>query len=178
MHMQACKSICAIGTELQRCSSAPQMHTYINAYFLWNAWTQAMCSAATLRQGDPKHASINLLKQLSSRKVTVMIPAVCFWLSVKCTETWCITVNDLACMIDAVERDRADYTMGTYTLRELCQAEDAVLQLIDWDILAKQKKIDGMEKILEAHFKDSYSSAKVQREVVLLLFGVFNGVRA
>ena len=178
MHRQACQSICSIATELQRCSNAPQMHTYINAYFLWNAWLQAMCTAASLREGDPKHASVNLFKQLSLRKVAVVIPAVCFWLSVKCTETWTISVNDLACMIDAVEHGREDYTLGDYTLPELCQAEDGVLRLLDWDLLAKQKKIDGMEDMLEAHFEDSYSSAKVQSEVVLLIFRTFTDVRA
>jgi hypothetical protein len=180
MHQEACESICAVGTELQRCSSAPHMHTYINAYFLWHAWMQAMFAGATLRESDPKHASINLFKQLSPHKMTVMIPALCFWISVKCTETWSIGVNDLACMIHAVEHSRPDRTgaVYTYTLRELCQAEDAVLQLIDWDIFGSQDKIDGMEDILEAHFRDSYSSAKVQSEVVLLLFRMFNDIGA
>lgn len=83
-------------------------------------------------------------------------------------------------MIHAVEHNRADRTgaVYTYTLRELCQAEDAVLQLIDWDILRSQDKIDGMEDILEAHFTDSYSSAKVQSEVVLLIFRMFNDIGA
>ena len=160
---------------MQRCLNDLQMHTYINAYFLWKAWMQAMRSGATLRQGDPKHASINLFKQLSLRKVAVLVPAVCFWLSVKFTEVaLSISVNDLACMIRAAGAG----DVYTYTLRELCQAEDAVLQLLDWDLLANQKKIDGMEDMLEAHFKDSYSSAKVQGEVVLLMFRMFNEVRA
>jgi hypothetical protein len=178
MHEQACKSICAVARELQRCSSAPQMQTYINAYFLWRAWMQAMCGGAALGETDPKHASINLFRQLSPHKTTVMIPAVCFWLSVKCTETWSIGVNDLGHMIHAVEHARADRTgaVYTYTLRELCQAEDAVLQLLDWDILRNQEKIDGMEDILKAHFEDSYDSAKVQGEVVLLLFNMFNDI--
>ena len=139
---------------------------------------QAMCGGAALGEADPKHVSINLFRQLSPHKMTVMIPAVCFWLSVKCTETWSIGVNDLGHMIHAVEHARAESTgaVYTYTLRELCQAEDAVLQLLDWDILRNQQKIDGMEDILKAHFEDSYSSAKVQGEVVLLLFNMFNDI--
>jgi hypothetical protein len=180
MHRQACESICAIATQLQRCSSAANMHTYINAYFLWHAWMQAMFAGATLRESDPKHASINLFTQLSPHKMTVMIPALCFWISIKCTETWSISVNDLACMIHAIEHSREDRTgaVYTYTLRELCQAEDAVLQLLDWDILRSQDNIDGMEDILEAHFTDTYSSAKVQSQVVLLLFHMFNDIGA
>jgi len=176
MHKEACTSICAVATELQRCSSAPHMPTYINAYFMWRAWLKAMCSASTLLESDPKHESIKRLKQLSFRRTAVMIPAVCFWLSVKCTETWAIGVNDLACMIGAVEQRRADCAGTVYTLRELCQAEHDVLQLLDWDLLVNQDKIDGMEDILEAHFNGCYSSAKVQSEVVLLLFGMFNDI--
>ena len=99
-------------------------------------------------------------------------------MSVKCTETWSIGINDLACMIHAVEHRRADCSGTVYTLRELCQAEHDVLQLLDWDLLVNQDKIDGMEDILEAHFEACYSSAKVQSEVVLLIFRMFNDIGA
>ena len=41
----------------------------------------------------PETEFINYFKQMPSRKIAVIIPAVCFWVSVKCMESFCIRSN-------------------------------------------------------------------------------------
>ena len=84
------------------------VHTQINVHFLWLPWMQDMSCTTNLQEMDPKHEFINYFKQMPSRKIAVIIPAVCFWVSVKCMESFCIRSNDLACIIDAVQQDRRD----------------------------------------------------------------------
>ena len=101
-----------------------------------------MSCTTNLQEMDPKHEFINYFKQMPSRKIAVIIPAVCFWVSVKCMESLCIRSNDLACIIDAVQQDRKHCTPCEYTLEDLLQAENAVLQWLHWDIIRKQEKDD------------------------------------
>ena len=41
----------------------------------------------------PETEFINYFKQMPSRKIAVIIPDVCFWVSVKCMESFCIRSN-------------------------------------------------------------------------------------
>ena len=116
------------------------VHTQRNVHFLWLPWLQAMSCTTDLQEMDLKHEFINYFKRMPSHKIAVIIPAVCFWVTVKCMESLCIRSNDLACIIDAVQQDRKHCTPCEYTLKDLLQAENAVLQWLYWDIIRKQEK--------------------------------------
>ena len=177
MHTQACQSICAIATHLHLHSIMPQMHTYTNVYLLWIACIQAISGAHTLQALDPKHEFINYFTQMPSRKLTVIIPAVCFWISIKCTESYiCFRSRDVACMIAAVQLDRGDYDLFSYSLEEIGQSEHAALQILDFDILRNQERIDDMEDVLEAHFGDIYQEKESQSHIVRIISRMFDEI--
>ena len=177
MHAKACQAICAIATHLHLHSIVPQMHTYINVYLLWIACIQAIFGAHTLHELHPKHEFINYFKQMPSRKLAVIIPAVCFWISVKCTESSiCFRSRDVACMMAAVQLDQGDYDLFSYTLEEIANSEHAALQILDFNILRNQKKIDAMEDVLAAHFGDMYEKKEAQSQIVRIISRMFDEI--
>ena len=177
MHTEACQAICAIATHLHLHSIVPQMHTYINVYLLWIACMQAISGAHTLHELDPKHEFINYFKQMPSRKLAVIIPAVCFWISVKCTESsFCFRSRDVACMIAVVQIVRGDWNLFSYTLEEIANSEHAALQILDFDILRNQDRIDTMEDVLKAHFGDIYETKEAQSQIARIISRMFDEI--
>jgi hypothetical protein len=113
---------------------------------------------------------------MPSRKLTVILPAVCFWVSVKCSETYSLTTREWARMIDAVHKGRGDDSLVEYSLHDLRDTEHAVLQLLDFDILKNQETIDVMEKTIRAQFGEAYESAEAQGQIVRIVCRMFRGV--
>jgi hypothetical protein len=177
MHTEACQAICAIATHLHLHSIVPQMHTYINVYLLWIACIQAISDAHNLPELDPKHEFINHFAQMPPRKLAVIIPAVCFWISVKCTESSiCFGAKDVACMIAVVQLDRGDYDLFAYTSEEIAKSEYAVLQLLNFDVLRNQERIDAVEDVFEAYYGESYKEKEVQGQIVRIISRMFDEI--
>lgn len=177
MHTQACQAICAIATHLHLHSIVPEMQTYINVYFLWIACIQAIYGAHTLAELDPKHEFINYLTRMPHRKLAVVIPAVCFWISIKCTESnISFRSTDVACMIAVVQLVRGDYDLFSYTPEEIVKSEYAVLQLLDFDVLRQQERIDAMENVCESYFGESYKEKEEQGQIVRIISRMFDEI--
>ena len=177
MHTQACDAICAIATHLLLHSVVPEMQTYINVYFLWISCIQAVYGSHTLQELDPKHEFIKYFKQMPHRKLAVVIPAVCFWISIKCTESkFSFRSKDVACMIVLVQIVRGDYDLFSYTLEEIVQSEHAVLQLLDFDILRHQERIDAMEDVCKSYFGESYREKEEQSQIVRIISRMFDEI--
>ena len=90
-----------------------------------------MSCTTDLQEMDPKHEFINYFKRMPSRKIAVIIPDVCFRVTVKCMESFCIRSNDLACIIDAVQQDRKHCTHVN----------------TPWKICSKQKMLSCIDSI-------------------------------
>jgi len=175
MHTQACQSIYAIATRLLLRSIVPQMNTYINAYCLWIECMQVMYSP-TLQELEQKRESINYLVQMPWRKLAVIIPAVCFWISVKCTESLDyidFRSTDMGCMIAHVQLCQGNYRFFGYNIEDIHATENAVLHLLDFDVLKHQEWIDATEDELKAHFGDMYQKKEAQSEIVRFISRTF-----
>ena len=105
-----------------------------------------------------------------------MLPAVCFWVSVKCSDSIKMRAKDVASMIDAVHNERGERNLLQYRLADLQDTEHALLQLLDFDILREQDKIDGMEEIIRAQFADAYESSDAQSQILRIIFLMFDEV--
>ena len=136
----------------------------------------ALCDKENLQPQHRKHEATQHFKRMPSRKLTVIVPAVCFWVSVKCSESFDLRTLDLAQMIDAVFKDRGDDDLLEYTLQELRDAEDMLLHLLDFDILKQQDKIDEMESKIRAEYADEYDSRQAQSEIVRIIYSMYNPV--
>jgi hypothetical protein len=177
MHTEACHAICAIATHLHLHSIVPQMHTYINVYLLWIACMQAISGAHNLAELDPKHEFINHFKQMPPRKLAVVSPALCFWISVKCTESSrAFRSHDVACMIAVVQIVRGDWNLFSYTSEEIVKSEYAVLQLLNFDVLRNQERIDAVEDVFEAYYGESYKEKEVQGQIVRIISRMFDEI--
>lgn len=176
IHKQACKSICCFAVLLHHCSVVPHVHTYINVYELWYAFMRAICDEENQKPQHRKYEATQHFKRMPSRKLTVMLPAVCFWVSVKCSESFDLRTQDLAKMIDAVFKDRGDDDLLEYNLQELRDSENMLLHLLDFDILRQQDKIDVMETKIRAEYGDEYDSSQAQSEIVRIIYSMFNPV--
>ena len=176
IHEQACKSICSLGLLLHRSSVVPHLQTYINVYLLWYACMRAVFDTENLQPNHPKHAVAEYIKRMPSRKLTVIVPAVCFWVSLKCSESFGIKAQNVADMIHAVHQGRGDDSLFEYSVREVCDTEHAALQLLDFDILQNQDKIDKMEKTIRAHFGEAYESKEAQSQIVRSVSSMFQEV--
>jgi len=174
VHTQACQTICAIVTRLCLRSIVPQMNTCINAYCLWIECMQVMYTP-TLQEVEQKKESIDYLVQMPSRKLAVIIPAVCFWISAKCTESSiAFRSTDMGCMIAQVQLYQEDYDFFGYNLEDIHATENAVLHLLDFDVLKHQEWIDATEDELEAHFGDMYQKKEAQSEIVRFISRMFD----
>ena len=176
IHKQTCKSICSLGLLLHRSSVVPHQETYINVYLLWYACMRAVFDKENLQPKHRKHAVAEYIKRMPSRKLTVLVPAVCFWVSIKCSESFSIKAQNVADMIDAVHQERGDDSLFEYSLREVCDTEHAVLQLLDFNILQNQRQIDKMEKTIRAHFGEAYESKEAQSQIVRIVCSMFQEV--
>jgi hypothetical protein len=176
IHKQACKSIFSIAALLHRCSVVPHLQTYINVYVLWYACMRAIFDEQHQLPQHPKHEATECIKRIPSRKLTVMLPVVCFWVSVKCSDSIRIRVEDLAKIIDALHKDRGEDSVFDYNFQDLRDTEHALLQLLDFDILREQDTIDGMEKIIRAQFADAYESNEAQSQILRIILLMFDEV--
>ena len=173
IHKQACKSICSMAVLLHRCSVTPHLQTYINVYLLWFACMRAVFNEEHQQRQHPKYAFAEYMKRIPLRKLTVIVPAVCFWVSVKCSDSVCVRTHDLAKVIVALHQERGDQHLMEYKLQDLRDTEDALLQVLDFDILQNQEKIDKMEETIRAHFGAAYESQEAQAHIVPIVYQMF-----
>ncbi len=175
IHKQACQSICSMALRLHRCSVVPHLQTYINVYLLWYAGMQAVFEPEHQQPQHHKHAFAEYIKRIPLRKLTVILPAVCFWVSVKTSDSFCVRTTDLARMIVAVHQERGDENLE-YHLQDLRDTEHALLQLIDFDILKNQDSIDKMEEVLRVQLGAAFGSADAETQTVRILCRMFEEV--
>jgi hypothetical protein len=176
VHKEACKSICSMALILHHSNAVPHLHTYANVYLMWYACMRAAFDEENLQPEHRKYAFAEYIRGIPSRKLTVILPAVCFWVSVKCNETFSLTTREWARMVDAVHKGRGDDRLVEYNLHDLRDTEHAVLQLLDFDILKNQETIDVMEKTIRAQFGEAYESVEAQGEIVRIVCRMFQGV--
>jgi hypothetical protein len=171
IHKQACRSIISIAVIMQRKSIMPHLHTYINVYELWYACMREVFDEAYQQPHHPKHRFAEYIKGIPFHKLVVILPAVCFWVSVKCCDVFYVTTKEVAMNIVALHEDRGDRHLVHYSLQDLRDTEDALLQLLDFDIYKEQDKIDRMEELIRAEYGDAYDSIQAQSEILRILYG-------
>ena len=176
IHNQACKSICGMAVLLHRSSAAPILQTYINAYLLWFSCMRAVLKEEHQQRDHPKHGFAQYMQRIPLRKLTVILPTVCFWVSVKCSDSLPIRTQDVAKIVVALHQERGDQHLLEYKLQDLRHTEDAMLQLLDFDILKNQRQIDKMEDTIRAHFGEAYESQQAQAQIVHIVFQMFREV--
>jgi hypothetical protein len=176
LHKQACESIHVMARVLHDRSVPPHLHTYINAYELWYACVDGMRNTENQQPEHPKHDAAAYLQRMPLSKLAVLLPVVCFWISVKCcdVQTLALCAQKVLHVIREVHTHRGD--MQKYTYKELLDTEHAVVQLLDFDFLRSQEKIDNMENIIRVTYKDDYDSKNAQREILRIIFDLFNTV--
>ena len=176
LHKDACESIYVMAEKLHDLSVRPHLHTYINVYKLWFACMHAIGIAENQQPEHSKHDATAYFQRMPRRKLAVLLPAVCFWISVKCCDiqTLVICAKHVLGMIQEVHKRRGD--MQEYTYKDLFETEHSVLQLLDFDILHSQEQIDNMEKMTRVHYKDDYDSEKTQRKILRIFFDLFTDV--
>jgi hypothetical protein len=176
IHCQACRSICCIAGLLHACSVVPNLETYINVYLLWYACMNAIRDAQHQNREHPKHDACEYFKRMPSRKLTVVLPAVCFWVSAKCSDRFIMRTDNVASLIAAVHRDRGDDGVFYYKPQDLRDTENAMLHLIDFEILRNQAKIDSMEKIIRTQFAEDFDSKETQKKIARQMCMIFEQV--
>jgi hypothetical protein len=176
IHKQACKSIWSIAVLMHGCSAVPNLEAYINAYLLWYACMNAISEPGNDDPQHRKHEAAQYFKRMPSRKLTVMLAAVCLWSSVKCSDSIRIRTEDVAKLMAAVHRERGDDGLFYYRLQDLRDTENAMLHLLDFDLLRNQQRIDSMEKIIRAQFAEDYGSKETQRQILRMMFLIFDEV--
>jgi hypothetical protein len=160
---------------LHRCSRKPHLQTYINVYLLWYACMRAVFEPGIKHPQHPKHDFAEYIKCIPLPKLTVMLPAVCFLVSLKCSDSIPVRIRDLAMMIVAVHQERGDEEL-VYSLHDLRDTESVLLQLIDFDILKQQDSIDKMEDMLRTQFGEAFESEQAQAQIVGIIFKMFQQV--
>ena len=171
IHKQACRSIISIAVLMHNKSMVPHLHTYINVYELWYACMREVFDEAYQQPHHPKHRFAEYIKGIPFHKLVVILPAVCFWVSVKCCDVFSVTTKEVAMNIVALHVDRGDRHLVHYTLQDLRDTEDALLQLLDFDVYKEQDKIDRMEELIRAEYGDAYDSIQAQSEILRILYG-------
>jgi hypothetical protein len=172
IHKQACRSIISIAVLMHSKSIVPHLHTYINVYELWYACMRAVFDEANQQPHHAKQQFANYIKEIPFQKLVVILPAVCFWVSVKCCDMFHVTTKDVANIIVALHVDRDDRHMH-YTLQDLRHAEDALLQLLDFDVYKQQEKIDRMEELIRSQYGDAYDSSESQMQIVRIIYAMY-----
>lgn len=176
IHKQACKSICSMAVLLHHSSAAPILQSYINAYLLWFTCMRAVLNEEHQQRQHVKYAFAQYMKRIPLRKLTVILPTVCFWASVKCSDSLRIRTQDVAKIVVALHQERGDQHLLQYKLQDLRDTEDAMLQLLDFDLLKNQDQIDSMEKIIREQFAEAYESQEAQSQMVRIVFLMFQEV--
>jgi hypothetical protein len=172
IHKQACRSIISIAVLMHSRSLVPHLQTYINVYELWYECMRAVFDEANHQPHHPKQQFAKYIKEIPFQKLVVILPAVCFWVSVKCCDMFSVTTKDVANNIVALHVDRGDRHVH-YTLQDLRDTEDALLQLLDFDIYKQQDKIDKMEELIRAQYGDAYDSSESQRHILRIFYDMY-----
>jgi hypothetical protein len=123
-----------------------------------------------------KHVFAAYMQSIPLQKLTVLLPVVCFWVSIKCSDSLPVRTHDVAKIVVALHQERGDQHLLEYKLQDLRDTEDAMLQLLDFDILKNQDQIDNMEKIIRELFGDEYESQQAQEQIVHIVFQMFREV--
>jgi hypothetical protein len=176
MHTQACRTIRDIACMLHRHGIVPVVSTHINVFFLWHAWMQAMSSAEALGEMDQRKPAMKAFRDMYPGKLTVLIPALCFLVSMKFIDGRQMQLTNMKHIMDLVSQNQDDYARVKCSRAELCSTEYALLQLLQWDIAGSQERVDRVEDILYDHMGDEYRSPRVQSQVVDLLSRIFSWV--
>ena len=173
VHNEACKSIYLMAELLHLNDKFLHVHTYINAFLLWYQCIHAITKQEHQQPEHTKHAATTYIDRMPLRKLTVLLPAVCLWVSVKCCDMQSLNIvaKTLASMMLHVHTSRGD--MQEYTYKELFDTEHAVVQLLDCDFLAHQEYIDSLEEIIHAKFKDEQDNVKAHSEMLSTVFELF-----
>jgi len=173
LHNEACKSIYLMAELLHLNDKFLHVHTYINAFLLWYQCIHAITKQEHQQPAHTKHAATTYIERMPLRKLTVLLPAVCLWVSVKCCDMQSLNIvaKTLASMMLHVHTSRGD--MEEYTYKELFDTEHAVVQLLDCDFLAHQEYIDSLEEIIHAKFKDEHDNVKAHSEILSTVFESF-----
>jgi hypothetical protein len=61
-------------------------------------------------------------------------------------------------------------------LDEIVQSEHAILQLLDFDILRHQERIDAMEDVCKSYFGESYREKEEQSQIVRIISRMFDEI--
>lgn len=175
LHKEACKCICAVNMTVRRLDATVLVPTQINVYFVWIAWVRAMC-CTNLDPADPKRAHMQYYKQMTLEKIMVLIPTVCFWVCQKCMEPWSVRSNDVVRVIIALQIAR-NIDRFECTVQDVVNAEHAILEMLDFDILKHQKDVDRIEDILREKFEDLDSMDVItQTEVARSVYHMFHDI--
>lgn len=176
MHKRACRSIRDIACMLHRHGIIPVVSTHINVFFLWHAWMQAMSAADALEERDQRKGAMKAFRAMYRGKLTVIVPALCFLVSMKFIDGQQMQLNNMKHIIDLVSQKQDDYARVKCSRAELWSTEYDLLHLLQWDVAGSQERVDRVEDILYDHMGDEYRNPKVQSQVVALLSRIFRGI--
>jgi hypothetical protein len=174
LHNEACKSIYLMAELLHLNAKFLHVHTYINAFLLWYQCIEAITKKEHQQPEHRKHASTTYIDGMPLRKLTVLLPAVCLWVSVKCCDMQSLDIvaKTLASMMLLVHTSRGD--IEEYTYKELFDTEHAVVDLLDCDFLANQEYIDSLQHNICAQFKYEDGNVKAHSEMLSIVFESFS----
>ena len=162
---------------VRRVNSTVLVPTQMNVYFVWMALMEVML-CDTFPPMHPKTLHIQYFKSMTLDKLAVLLPAVCFSLCQKCSETWNVTCSELALVIAVMQEKMKIYSFQV-TVQEVVDAEHAVVQLLDFDILKHQENVDSIEDILRQKFEDYEhieNCVSTQKELAFALYHTFHDV--
>ena len=176
MHTQACRSIRDIACMMHRRGIIPAVSTHINVLFMWHAWMQAMSSAEALQETDQRKLAMRAFKDMYAGKLVVLVPALCFLVSMKFIDGKHIRLASMEHIIHIISQNQSDYDRVKCSRAELESTEYDLLHLLNWDIVGSQERVDRVEDILYDHMGDEYRSPQVQSLLVDLLSRIFSGI--
>jgi hypothetical protein len=138
---------------------------------------QIISGAEMLEEMDERAGSVHYFRQMHTEKLRIIIPAVCFWISIKCFETWGISRLDLSCLISKVRGAlQMDDASSSCNLMDIKQAEHQVLRLLAWNVIRHTGSVDQMEEIFIKGMDASKNTKQVQRQILLVLYRAFSSV--
>jgi hypothetical protein len=174
-HKQACRCILGLGKLLLERELLPSVQTYTNVYLMWHGCMRVIADARGCDHMDPRFGIVQHFRQMHINKLQVIIPAVCFWISIKCFETWMLSCLDVSCLISKLRYDLSlDDTSYACSLADIRKAEYAVLQLLDWNVIRNQDSVDRVEKVLMERFDASCDPKYVQMKTLVLMYRAFS----
>jgi hypothetical protein len=136
---------------------------------------RVIAGAATCDHTDARFGVVQYFRQMHINKLQVVIPAVCFWISIKCFETWMLSCLDVSSLISKLRYDLSmDDASYACSLADIRKAEYAVLQLLNWDVIRNQVSVDRVEKVLMKRFDSSCDAKHVQMQTLVLMYRAFS----